>query len=91
MDNDREMFYSSSIGILKNLSDSRGAQYLVALLVTNDLLVEALCDPALSRDQALALATAAVRVDPMTDATLARCLADSETGQGSVQVRDAPD
>src|SRR5205085_5880343 len=90
LDNDRRQFYSISIEMLRDLPDSRGIQFLVALLVSNGLLLEALCDPALNKEQALALGRAAVRVDPMADAALARGLADSETGQGSVLVRDAP-
>jgi hypothetical protein len=90
LDNDRQLFYASAIEILKGATDSRGVQYLVALLVANNMLLEALCDPALNREQAVALGRAAVRVDPMADAGLARGLADSETGQGSVVVHDAP-
>jgi HEAT repeats len=90
LDNDRGLFYTSALEILKSSPDSRGVQYLVALLVANGMLLEALCDPALDRDQAMTLGRAAVRVDPMADAGLARGLADSETGQGSVLVRDAP-
>ena len=54
LDNDRGLFYSSSIQILKLSTDSRGVQYLVALLVANGMLLEAICDPALSREQAFA-------------------------------------
>jgi hypothetical protein len=81
-DNDRSLFYSSAIDILKTRADCRGAQYLVALIVANGLLVRALCDPALNRDQAMSLAKSAVCVDPMADTVLARKLADSALGQG---------
>jgi HEAT repeat protein len=81
-DNDRALFYSTAIEILKTSGDSRGAQYLVALIVANGMLMQALCEPSLSRDQAMALARSAIRVDPMADATLARKLADSAMGQG---------
>ena len=90
LDNDAAAFYSGAIDLLKSSVESRGAQYLVALLVANGMLLEAICDPALSREQAFALGRAAVRVDPMADAGLARGLADSESGQGKVVVRDAP-
>src|SRR4051794_13854555 len=90
LDNDRQQFYSIAIEMLRDLPDSRGVQYLIAMIVANGLLLEALCDPALNKDQAIMLGRAAVRVDPMADAGLARGLADSETGQGSVFVRDAP-
>ena len=90
LDNDRGAFYASSIEILKISTETRGAQYLVALLVANGMLLEALGDPALSREQAFGLGRAAVRIDPACDASLARGLADSESGQGTVFVRDAP-
>jgi hypothetical protein len=81
-DSDQELFYEGALDILKTSSDSRGSQHLVALLVANGMLARALCEPSLSRDQALSLARSAVRVDPMADATLARKLADSAVGQG---------
>jgi HEAT repeat protein len=46
------------------------------------MLVDALCESALSRDQSMALARAAMRVDPMSDAAIARRLADSAIGHG---------
>ena len=88
LDNDRELFYGSSIEILKTSGDSRGAQYLVALFMSSGLLLRALCDPDLSRDAALALGRAARRVDPLVDVTLARSLADSAMGSGATQVAD---
>jgi hypothetical protein len=88
LDNNREIFYATSIEILKSTEDSRGAQYLVALLVTNGMLLRALSDPCLSRDEALALGRAARRVDPMTDVTLARKLADSAVRGSTVQLSD---
>ena len=45
LDNDRELFYATSVEILKSTTDSRGAQYLVALLVSNGMLLQALCRP----------------------------------------------
>ena len=88
MDNDRGRFYAISIEILKSTGDSRGAQYLVALLVSNGMLLEALCSPELSREEALSLGRAARRVDPMVEVALARTLADSAVGGGAVQVAD---
>ena len=74
--NDRQAFYSNALKILRTRDDSRGVQYLVALLAANDLLLPALCDPALSREQARSLARAAIRVDPAADIELAKWLAD---------------
>jgi hypothetical protein len=88
MDNDHELFYATSIQILKTAGDSRGAQYLVALLVSNGMLLRALCNPNLSREETLALGRAARRVDPMVDVALARSLADSAVGDSAVHVAD---
>ncbi len=88
LDNDRELFFTSSIEILKSSPDSRGVQFLVALLAANGMLLQSLCDPSLSKEDALSLGRAARRVDPMVDATLARDLADSAVGSGSTVIAD---
>lgn len=88
LDNNRELFYGTSIEILKTSGDSRGLQYLVALLVANGMLFQALCDPGLSREDALSLGRAARRVDSMIDVSLARGLADSAVGNSAVHVAD---
>jgi HEAT repeat protein len=88
LDNDRDLFYTTSIEILKSAADSRGAQYLVSLLVSNDMLLQALCNTELSREEALSLGRAARRVDPMVDVALARSLADSAVGDSTIQVAD---
>jgi HEAT repeat protein len=73
----RESFYAAAIEILKGDTDSRAVQFLVALLVSANLLFRALCDPALDRRQATALARRAIRVEPQVDAVLARQLVDA--------------
>ena len=88
LDNHREIFCASSIEILKTTGDSRGAQYLVALLVANGMLLQAICNPDLSKEEALSLGRAARRIDPMTDVTLSRSLAESGAGGGSVHIAD---
>ncbi len=88
LDNHREIFCASSIEILKTTGDSRGAQYLVALLVANGMLLQAMCNPDLSKEEALSLGRAARRVDPMTDVTLSRSLAESGAGGGTVHIAD---
>lgn len=88
LDNDRETFYSVSIGLLKTTQDSRGLQYLVTLLVSNGMLLRALCSPDLTKDEALSLGKSAKRVDPMVDVALARILADSAAGGSAVYVTD---
>jgi len=88
LDNNRELFCATSIEILKTAGDSRGAQYLVALLVANEMRLQALCNPGLSREEAMTLGRAARRVDPMIDVALARSLADSGVGGSAVPVAD---
>ena len=77
LDSDREAFLAHTIEILKTDTDSRGVRYLMSLLLSENLLFQALSDPALDRQQAVALARIAVRVDPMTDVALARWLAST--------------
>ena len=88
LDNDRELFYGTSIEIVKTSGDCRGAHYLVALFASSGLLLRALCDPALSREEAVSLGRSAKRVDPLADVVLARSLADSAMESGAVQVAD---
>jgi hypothetical protein len=73
----REVFYSTSVEILKYDADSRAAQYLVKLLVTGNLLFRALCEPALDRARVTELARLALREDPLIDVKIARQLADN--------------
>ena len=74
-----EVFYATAIEILKQDANSRATQYLVTLLVSQNLLFRALCDPALDRAEATALTRQALRVDPLIDVKLARQLADTST------------
>jgi hypothetical protein len=91
LDNDPEAFYRNSIGLLKNADESRGFQHLVVLLVSNGLLLRALCDPNLSREEAMALGRAAARANPLADVELARGLADSAIQEdGPVPPEGAP-
>ena len=88
VERDPESFYTGAIEILKEHDDSRGSQFVVAMLASYDLLLRALCDPAFTREQAIELARAAARVDPMTDVGLARRLADSATAPDSAMSAD---
>ena len=85
-----EDFYQAAIAILKNPPGLRSLQFLVVLLVANDLLMRALCDPLLPHGRALELARLALRVDAMADVTLARALADTvETLQEPAELANA--
>jgi hypothetical protein len=87
--NEDRQFYSLAIETLTGTSDPSTIEPVVARLAARGMLLEALCDPALNRTQALALARDAIRIDPTADAALARGLADSQTGQGTVVIKDA--
>jgi hypothetical protein len=89
-DCDRDIFLANSIEILKVDADSRGAHYLLSLLVAEDLLYQALCDPTLGRQQAVAIARAAVRVDPMADVALASRLASDALSDPDARGMGAP-
>ena len=88
MENNRDLFFAGAMEIMKSAGDSRGGQFVVALLAANGMLSQALCDSTLSREEALALGRAAKRVDPMVDSALARSLADSAIGDTSVVISD---
>jgi HEAT repeat protein len=77
LDDDRTAFLTNVVRILKSDTDSRAVQYLLALLVSENLLYDALCDPALNLEQARAVARLAARVDPMVDVGVARRLAEA--------------
>jgi hypothetical protein len=91
LDDDPEAFYNNAIALLKDSDESRGFQHLVVLLVSNGFLLKALCDPNLSREEAMALGRAATRANPLADVELARGLADSATQEdGPIKLESAP-
>jgi HEAT repeat protein len=85
---DWHIFYSAAIEVLKNQHDSNCGLYVIKLLIGRDLLVDALCDPALSRERAIAVARAAARIDPMTDVTLAKFLAERGAADDTVRASE---
>ena len=76
LDKDPAGFLAAAIEILKTDTLTRGIQYVMSLLVSHNLLFEAVCSPTFDRKLALDLARIAVRMDPMADVALARRLAD---------------
>ena len=91
LDNDREAFYANAIDILRVSDDSPGFLHLIVLMVSSGLLLRALCDPILSKEEAIALGRAATRADPMADVALAKGLADSVLADGGpAQLETAP-
>jgi len=80
--------HSAAIRAMASEEESAAHRNLVELLIGRGLLVEALCDPSLSRGQALALGRTAVAVDPMTDVALAKFLADKELAEGAFNTKE---
>lgn len=73
---DPDAFRRAAVEAVKVPDDSRAFRYVITVLVSSGLLMPVLCDPALNRHQVLTAARAARVVDPLADATIARCLAD---------------
>jgi len=84
LEREPEVFYRTTIAILKSETGSRAAQHLVALLTSGNLLFRALCDPALDREPAGELARQARLGDPAIDIRLARQLADFNSSDGAM-------
>jgi tellurite resistance protein len=77
MEDDQDAFLRTALPILRAHLDSVGAQYVVGVLSASGMLVKALTDPQLTREQALALAQTAARMDSNAEMVLARALADT--------------
>lgn len=82
---DWRIFYSAALEVLKDRHDSPCGLYLIKLFMGRDLLIDTLCDPALSREQAIAVARAASRIDPMTDVNLAKFLSEREGSSDAIR------
>ncbi|MEO8368561.1 MAG: HEAT repeat domain-containing protein [Candidatus Solibacter sp.] len=88
-DNNQEPFCSAAIALINDPGESRGVQYLVSVLTGNGMLLRALGNSELSRDEAVTLARSARRSDPLVEVAIARSLADSALGSGQIPVEDA--
>ncbi len=73
---DPRAFQDAAVRVVKTSYSSRGVQYVVGLLASSDLLLVALCNPALTRDDAISLARAALNLDNTMDVRLAKTLAE---------------
>jgi HEAT repeat protein len=78
-------FYAAAREVLKIQHDSPCGLYLIKIFISRDALIDALCDPSLTSKQAIAIARAASRIDPMTGVKLARFLADRESGNDTIR------
>jgi HEAT repeat protein len=79
---DRSCLHSAAIAAMASEEGSSGHCDLVGLLM------EALCDPSLSRAQAVALGRTAMTIDPMTDVALAKFLAGREPAEGALDAKE---
>jgi hypothetical protein len=70
-------FFDAALPILRTDRSTHGVQYLVTLLLTKDLMLKAISDPALfSLEEATHLAQTLIRVEPLLDIKMARSLID---------------
>jgi hypothetical protein len=76
-----QVFYAESVSALRRGSDSPGSRFLLGMLISKGMLLRAVCDPALTREEATAMAQAALRVNPMVDVALAQAAAGPEAGE----------
>lgn len=75
---DREAFFAEALPMLRSPSDAQGVQYLLTLLLLNDLILEPLVDPELfTFAEAVTLAKQLIRLEPMLDTRMIRSLIDS--------------
>jgi HEAT repeats len=86
---DPARFLGSVRDVLKRDHSSRGAQFAVSLLVSNNLIVPCLSDTSLSDMEALGIAQTAIQVEPMADVTIARALTDLVQRDASVKFESA--
>ena len=82
---DRQAFLRHAIDVFGTETENGGYQYVLSLLLGHDLLLPALADPALPREKAVALAKAALRLEPAVDQDLGKAL---ETAAGEGETRD---
>jgi hypothetical protein len=82
-----EEFLHTAIPLLRSELDHPGKQYLLTLLLMNDLILTALADPVIfSFDEAIAIARNLVKTRPVLDLKLMR-LYDSQTSQDQLGKR----
>jgi hypothetical protein len=77
---DPQPFQDATIRLLKSSYCSSGILYVVSLLVATDSFLTFLCDPALTSDEAVALARTALEFDSMLDVNLAKKLVKNRAG-----------
>ena len=79
LESDREQFVLSSLPILRAVQQNHAFKYLLTLLLMNDLMLEQLTNPDLfSFDEAVDLARALLRIEPLLDIKMVRTLLDTK-------------
>jgi hypothetical protein len=86
-DEDKPDFLRSAIRVLATDTESRGAQHLVYVIVESGLLLPVLSSPLFTLEKALAVAQAALAVDPTVDVGLARTLAEDLSADSEPHAR----
>ena len=79
LESNREQFVLSSLSILRTVQQNQAFNYLLTLLLMNDLILEQLTNPALfSLDEAVDLARALLRIEPLLDIKMVRTLLETK-------------
>ena len=77
LDANSKGFCEAALPLLTVDAESHGAQFVTAILMSKDLLLSVLCDPALDREQVTRISRAAMRADSVADVKIAQKLVDS--------------
>src|SRR5438105_5455698 len=79
LETDREQFFRKSLPLLRAAPETQAFNYLLTLLLMNDLLLEQLSNPALfSFSEAVTLARQLLRIEPLLDVKMVRALLDTK-------------
>jgi hypothetical protein len=84
-DDSRDVFYREAVHLLASGDTSRGARYVIALLISLDLVAPCVCDPAMSLETAMGVVRLAMQFDGMLDVHLATRMAEGDTTLGEQQ------
>ncbi len=79
LERDEKAFYDGATQVMKTGGPPRGVQLVASLLVSSGLIQQALAEPSLTLEQAIALGRLALQSEPTTDINLARQLAEDSS------------
>ncbi len=83
-----QAFMQAAVCLLRSDLEQRGKQYLLTLLMMNDLILTPLLDPAVfSLGEAVAIAGQLIKIEPLLDIKMVRRLLGLKTGQDEAQKR----